>query len=325
MRIQSSPNIPFINSALVRWFISPDLRDASTYAAYNQRAVIVMSLSLVLWGPVFGVVHLLAFNVLWMTFAVMSTALAFLAALTLIRFTKSTQWASQIICSTLYILLIALTSNTGGIASPVSSWFLLVPVLASVFLERRLWTYTWTGLVILALMGLFTASYWGWDTTSVLKVPWQDSLLFMATITSLIIAVLMMFAIRYEIETWVLNEARRSEEKLRRAHQKASEQSKESLHALIKHSPEGIVVHHDGNVVYANPAFRQLGKYDKDSIDDLPINDLLKTTQPAVERTTPVLRNRHDSTLADEHQVVCKDGLQVPVEVTTFMANFDNT
>lgn len=57
MNESTRPDIPCIDSRVVSSFITPSLRDESTYEAYHHRSVALIALSLTAFGPVFGLFY----------------------------------------------------------------------------------------------------------------------------------------------------------------------------------------------------------------------------------------------------------------------------
>ncbi|MBA2663227.1 MAG: PAS domain S-box protein, partial [Bradymonadaceae bacterium] len=309
MAATSSPRIPLINSAMVGHFLAPELREAQSHEAYHQRAVILVVLVSGIWGPIFGIFFGHVLGSPSMGVASMTTVLASFAVLNLVRLTRSVWWSSQIVCGLLLCLLISSVVQTGGIASASLAWLIFVPVMASFFLKRGRWTFVWAGMALCVLAGLFAAQILGWQPSNILEFPWQRQLHAVISTSSLLIAMLLMFAIHLEIETWALDSARAEEQRLRRAHQEASEQSRESLLALIEHSPEGIAIHREGALVYANPAFCELAGYEELDMESMALSDLLRVEPSGGE----------------EFQLVRREGAPLAVEVTEFPATFERT
>jgi PAS domain S-box-containing protein len=317
MTSDTQPKIPLLNSRVVNWFLPPSMRRKSDHKTYDLRAVILIGLALIFWGPVYSALCFFVFDVTPMAVAVGITTVLSFAALFLVRLTASAFWTSQSICSTLLILVVWMAWQTDGIVSPVMNWVLAVPILATVFLHDRRWSIFWTLTVCAVVTAVYTAPVAGIEPTSMLADADDRRLYFGASMVGLMVLVLSVFAVRHGIDTWVLDKAGR-------AHESAWKKSRQSLYALMENSPKPVIVHHDLTLIYANPAFYELvGISGEESLEGGELTRFARDEDEAMlRRSLEVLRQR-DSLRARETILVKDDGTEIPVEVTAFRSTFD--
>ncbi len=324
-----APEIPFIQSRAVAWFLTPRFRDEVSYDAYNQRTVVLISLTLAIWGVFFSLFQWSVLNAPSMAIPTAAATLVAVASLLLYRFSATTPWPGLIVCGVLLGLLGWLSFQTGGITSPVIFWVLLVPMAAHLLLQKRRLTYQWSAMAILVVAAMFAASLSGVEAPMVLEMQWHRELLFAMSTVGLVFASITIFGIRQRMETWLLNQARseeaeklRSETELRQFHQRAREDARESLRTLMKNSPDGIVVHTEQEVVYANPAFRRLVGYD---VDETFGGEILDELQEGLDlgREANALDETGDGMAINEHELTCRNGETVACEITAFQARLD--
>jgi diguanylate cyclase (GGDEF)-like protein/PAS domain S-box-containing protein len=90
------------------------------------------------------------------------------------------------------------------------------------------------------------------------------------------------------------------------------------LELLVEHSPDAIVVHQDGRIVYANPAAAKIVGEDLMSDMGKPISSYLHPdyVRPTLERLTQ-LTEPGDAMKGHEAVIIRADGAQIPVEVAS--------
>ncbi|MFZ0666920.1 MAG: EAL domain-containing protein [Acidimicrobiales bacterium] len=90
------------------------------------------------------------------------------------------------------------------------------------------------------------------------------------------------------------------------------------LELLVEHSPDAIVVHQDGRIVYANPAAAQIVGEDLMSDMGKPISSYLHPdyVRPTLERLSQ-LTEPGDAIKGFEAVIIRADGVQIPVEVAS--------
>ncbi len=107
--------------------------------------------------------------------------------------------------------------------------------------------------------------------------------------------------------------------------QRDLQRSKESFRALIENLPDAVIVHHQGTIVYLNPAAGQI--LDHDSFEQLvgqPISRLISTEDWDEFKTSMEESIQGGAVRFIEHQLVAEGGVEIPVESTTFQAAFQN-
>lgn len=323
------PNIPFIDSRLITWFLPPELRQSGTYEAYKHRIVLMIALSLVFWGPFFAILYDVVLNLREVAFVIVGSSILSVGAIILLRKTHSRRLAGHILCLSLVVLLIYLTTIDGGLESSALYWLLLLPLMASIYHEGRLSSYVWGGVVIACVAFFFVADLVGREFTS-LYTPEQKTIILASALISLIFAVFALFSIRFSFETWLRDvakreeaEKRRTEEQLHRSRERAWEQTQKGLRALMEHSPDGIAVARGHVVLYANPFIIDLLGYDEDEMVGMSVEKFRSEAEgPKVAQLDRQLRGR-DSISCLEMVLLRKDGSQVPVEIHAFRTVFD--
>ena len=317
MNVNSQPNIPLLNSGLVNWFLPPAMRRRSDYEAYNLRAVILIGLTLIIWGPVYSALWVLVFDVPSMAVAIVLTMVVCFGALFFVRLTASSFWTSQVICGALLILVLWLSWHTDGVASPVMSWILAVPILVTVFLNEKKWAIFWILLVCAVVFGVYFAPFLGATPGALLEDNGGRYLYFGASTVGLLLLILAVFSVRLGIDTWMLDSASR-------AHELAWKSSRQSLHALMENSPKAVIVHHDMELVYANPAFCELAGVDADeSLEGVKLTEFARDEDEQMLRKSLDILRKRNSLRARETILVSRDGKEIPVEVTAFSSTFD--
>ena len=79
-----------------------------------------------------------------------------LAALALLRLCSTTNGAREVLATTIFIILLSLIYRTGGATSPSVIWLSVCPLLSTASGGARS-GIRWTGLILVALAGIFAA------------------------------------------------------------------------------------------------------------------------------------------------------------------------
>ncbi|MDP9164813.1 MAG: PAS domain S-box protein, partial [Actinomycetota bacterium] len=98
-----------------------------------------------------------------------------------------------------------------------------------------------------------------------------------------------------------------------------------SFRRLVEHSPDGIVVHRDGRVAYANlTAIRWIGAQYADQVRGHPFAEFVHpdSIESVLTRMT-ALRNEGDVTRPSEGVLVRLDGTTLDVEAVTALTTWD--
>jgi PAS domain S-box-containing protein len=96
------------------------------------------------------------------------------------------------------------------------------------------------------------------------------------------------------------------------------QKSEEQYRQLIEHSPDGICIHQDGNIVFMNEAMKKILKTSKDNpVLDNPFLDIVKPEyhQSTLDRHRTVIEKGVDVGQV-EHKYVRQDGKEIDVEVS---------
>jgi signal transduction histidine kinase/CheY-like chemotaxis protein len=140
-------------TALVEWFMPPDLRAADPDTFRRAKLCIAYNLAVPLWAPGFGVL-------LWAVGLPLIGAIVFGATLLtplplwVLRRTGSLVLTGNLIAAIMSLITGYCTWLEGGLGAPGVLWFPMVPILAMLIAGR--WTgIAWTGTNVLVLVGFY--------------------------------------------------------------------------------------------------------------------------------------------------------------------------
>ncbi|MFW5967304.1 MAG: PAS domain S-box protein, partial [Persicimonas sp.] len=322
------PDIRFIDATLIDRFLAPEHRDTHTFEAYDQRAVVLIVLWILACGVWFVPLYGFLLDAWPSAIAVALCCSAVFGGLFTLRWTGTTLWSCNITCLALTAILTWLSLRTGGIASAPAFWLLLVPVSAHALYHNRHFTVGWAVAALAALGFIYTVKRLD-GSFSVLSNA-ENDLLFLAGTIGLLFAVLQIVNIRNGFERWLYESVRRrevarreAEAELRRANEESRERARQSLRALIENSPDAIIVHQSGQIIYTNAAARELVGYSEDELHQMTVEDLVDEAE--LERVRERVASLRDASALPlrEMEVVRKDGTRVAVEATAFKGTFD--
>lgn len=327
MSDQEIPNIPFINSSIIGWFLPPDLRHQHTYTAYKSRAVMLVALVLMMWGPTFGLMYWLILDMVDVALVIIAATLVAALAILMIRVLRSVSLAGHTLCAEILLLMIYLASIEGGIHSGALFWLILLPLQASVYQDDRWSPYIWGGLAVLTVAAFFALDIMGWTFPNAYD-PDHLRLLSASSAVSLIFAAQSIFFIRFGIERWLLANVQQEEADKRKAeaalhHSQRQDwlQTRDTLQALVEHSPEGIAITLDGEIIYANPRFHSISGYEEDVVVEKKISDFFKPEDPIFKQGLAGADIGEPSNF-QETTLITREGEELAVQVHSFSAVF---
>lgn len=331
MHYSPGPRIPLIDSPLVSWFVSPEIRGDDTYEAYYQRTVAFIALALSMWGPVFALMYWFVLDIPTLAVGLLGATASWIGALGLLRRWGSTLWPSQLICASVMAFLTWSAWKTGGIHSPGAFALIIVPILATAYHREQRWAWMWSGMAtVVVVVFVAVAVRRGWEMPTALGGIEDITMLYASSIVGVLIAMVVVFAIRHRFESWLLTrtrrqeaERRRAERALRRVHERARIRSRKSFQSLMEKSPDGIVVHRERRILYANPAFRELIGFDGESMEGISLERFVRPQDTNDwERGLERLKKRESLEIRDR-EIRCFDDTTLPVDVKAFEATFD--
>ncbi len=254
-----APRIPLIESRLVTAFIHPSRRDARDYDTYNQCLATLFGLMVWLVTMGFAGLYLWFLDSAALAVGLASCGVVSLVLLVIIRWKGSARWYVHALCSLVLITASWLVWHTGGLASPVLVWLILVPGIAIAIRGRSRTTILWALIAIGVILGLLAMGpLESWELRQGLETQQDRSMIALST-GMLLVTMIILFTMRNEMERWLFNSLMEQEKRVRDMLQQRDRHTRRTLMELMDQSPEGVVmVSNDGEVVYCNPASAKL-------------------------------------------------------------------
>ncbi|MGM0555180.1 MAG: ATP-binding protein [Myxococcota bacterium] len=215
------------------------------------------------------------------------------------------------LCTSSMVTLVIVSLATGGMGSLAVYW-LIVPVLyAHVFIDSRAAFY-WAIGSILAMGGIAAAEAWGGVAATRVPDELRPTVVFFSA-ASLIGLTSITLAINSRLQEW-------AEASLKRTQQRMLEATREGFQTLVENTPDGVLVHRNHVIRYANPAAaRCLAVEDVEALIGETVDEYL-TTDSTWE---PIDEGDHSPHRANEQLLRREDGSEIPVELTQFHAPVD--
>lgn len=321
--ITNRPDIPWIDSALVDWFVPPEMQDDSSYEAYQYRAVVLCTLGLTFWAVPFALV--LAAMAIPELAAVSAAGLVTVAVLKIVSMTGGKYWPGQVTCSFTIVLVGAGAWLDGGISSPAVYWLVVAPVVAGMFQDETRWTVIWTVVAIAAALGLYLVGQLGVQPATVLDAPWKRRVLEVGSPAALFVGLVLVFVLQRRLQGWLVETIRRKEDEQRDVDQQVRQMTRETLWTMLDASPVGIVVENQQQrIMYANGAFQSLAGYEDFELEGMPTDNLLRETGCEAVLDDISSSAQQDPLFVGERDVVGKDGELHPVEIHAFWAEIED-
>ena len=214
----------------------------------------------------------------------------------------------------LWLVLVVLGCLTGGPLSPAKYWMPALPVIALLFVG-------WRSALGWALVGfLHEAALHGWVDVGhtfpqILPGPWlhRYELVAQGSLAVLLVAL-----------GWVYLRARDAAVEAEWRGAQRLIRSEQRFRALVERLPLAVLVHRHGEVIYANTEAVSLSGYGSlEALVGMPILDLTDPAdRAAVSARVAQLVEVGDSATPSELRLLRKDGTGVPLEVSSFTAEF---
>ncbi len=147
-------------SRFLDWLVPEQIRAADADARRRARLVVGFTLALVIWGPIFSVVYV-ALGLPQFSVAVLIAAALGILNIAAFRRTGSISQAGNLMTLILFGIIAYLTLSSDGANSPAISWFVPIPMLATMILGYRsgvIWLLV--NLAMLAVLYLEAGSQW---------------------------------------------------------------------------------------------------------------------------------------------------------------------
>ena len=133
--------------------LPPEMRGGDADTRRKARLVLAFTLALIFWVPVFFVIYWWL-DVPALSIGVVLAGFAAILVPVLLRTTRSIYWAGTVLTLDLYWVLMICSILTGGISSPGPSWFVAVPMLATLILGFRAGA-VWLVVTLMSLVAMF--------------------------------------------------------------------------------------------------------------------------------------------------------------------------
>lgn len=252
------PRIPFLQSRWTQYFIRKSLRGKQDYESYNQRIFVLIGGNLIFWAVVFGLTYQVMGMSLYLSLSLYLCAFTGVRVLQRLRRGMGEAKFTTCTCVLLTVAITVVCSFTGGIESPVIYWLILVPMVSVALqgFQKELFLWGLVPLVVITILGI--CDFESLDHREMMGTTERQFLTALST-GGLMIAVLVMFGVRRELETWLLLTALEGERMLRQLHEEQSTKARDSLVKTLDHSPEAVlVIGADDVITYANGPCREL-------------------------------------------------------------------
>jgi PAS domain S-box-containing protein len=310
MNAEDNLTIPLLHSRTVDYFVSPNDASAPPSSRLRARLLVLSLLLLVAWAPLNAAFYL-AINASTIAIAVLAMTAASVIPLYISRRSGRHDIIGHYVAVTSLATLILVILDTGGLESLAVYWLAIVPIYAHVFIGRKA-ALGWAGTAVCILFGLALATSQGAMPTSDIPremIPWIN---LFSSISFIGLATLL-FALNGRLREV-------AERRLRDAQARMLEATRKGFHKLIEHSPDGILVHRDASIRYANPAaVRLLGLEDTTDVAGKPLERFVDVDAlPDPDDSGEFGRHSMKQT-----KVEGEDGHEVPVELTQFVAPVD--
>ncbi|TXD34387.1 response regulator [Lujinxingia vulgaris] len=314
-----APRIPLLFSPPVNFFTPPELREARSYEAYKHRVAALLGLGLWIWAPVFALMYITIFDSFMLFAELMAAGVIGLMAIWRMRKTGDEVWLAHQTCAVLSVVLIVLTLHTGGIYSPVLFWLLLVPVVSITMAGPSKALWFWMAVALAVMAYFYVEPIPEIDLRTVVTINNHRSMLTVSMV-GLLLATLMMFWARYQIERWLMERNNESQRRLQELHEETKRVARDTLLEIMERTPQGVVLlNADGNAIYGNASFKELGCYDDESLRSLHATTLF--TNPEGEPLQSLLNGQSQNILAMLHTASDE---QLAIRLSIFTAIFEN-
>ncbi|MFW6053385.1 MAG: PAS domain-containing protein, partial [Persicimonas sp.] len=247
-------------AGLINYFIPDDLVDDTGIERKRARMGVKTTFTVVFWAFLAASISF-AGGSLYAAIGLVLCGTTVSTAPLVLRSTGRMDIAGHVIVTPVYVLLIWLIHQNGGLLAPAIVWLTMLPLLASLFLGTRMakaWLWlvvgTWAAVLVATLM----------DYTFPTQLPPK-----VATIqrgVSLIgmgVTAFIILNLKDNLQTWLTDQLREKEAETR---------------AVLETAPDGIVtVDTEGEVLTANKAAAHIFSRERDDMLGRDIRELIST------------------------------------------------
>ena len=149
-----------IRGRMLDWFVPQQLQ-ADTGASRQALRAVAFGLAMLFWTPVFSPIFYVLGSPRGGAMLV-CVAFAILGSMLSLRLTRSVWTTGNLISTSVFAVLVAITTVTGGIGAPALWWLPSVPIIALVICGVGSGTL-WAGISCLACIFFYVAAAQGWD------------------------------------------------------------------------------------------------------------------------------------------------------------------
>ncbi|TXD42708.1 response regulator [Lujinxingia vulgaris] len=310
-----APRIPLLFSPPVSFFTPPELREATTYEAYQHRVAALLGLGLWIWAPVFALLYITLFDIVLLFAELMIAGVIGLFTIWRMRKTRDEVWLAHQTCAVLSAVLFVLTLHTGGIFSPVLFWLLLVPVVSITIAgpSRAIWFWMAVSIAILLVFYLEWIPEWPLLTIN------NHRLILFLSMLGLLLATMMMFGARYQIERWLMERNAQSQSRLQELHVQTEQIARATMIEIMERTPQGVLLlDEQGTPIYANASFRELSAYTDENLPAHHASTLLSAPDGS---PLPGLLSGQSQNIPAQLRVA--SGEQLAIKLSIFTTTFD--
>ncbi|TXD37135.1 response regulator [Lujinxingia vulgaris] len=258
--------------------VAPDFADAPVEQAFRAKIVIVFSLSLAIWAPIYSVI-MYALSSTWLSAAgVMLCAGTVCASILMLRKNVSFNVIGNWLAFNVYWCMIFVTM-VAGFGSPPLLWLAVVPMLAILVANIR------SGVVWLVLSLTASAIYYIQILSGTERAPSlgeRESIIFEMTVLAGLYVLVLSLTLAYEaLKNWAVSQMQRRE-----AHTRA----------IVETAADGILtLRANGQIEELNPAATRIFGYPQDAIVSSPFSAIVPAITGSPRAESPLKDERDDS------------------------------
>ena len=251
-------------SKFIDHFVPDDLDDESGIETRRARMGVSTAFTIVFWAVLAASISAFGGSYYSALGLVLCGGVVATAPWVLLK-TRRMDIAGHLIVTPIYILLMWLVHENEGLDAPAIVWLTMIPLLASLFLGKRI-AKIWLRVIVLSWLVVTVAMLMGYDFPTHLP-PKVADVQAGISLVGMGITAFVILNMKDDLQTWLTEELR----------QKEAETS-----AVLETAPDGILtVDTDGKILIANKAAEQIFEVKRESMIGEDIRKLVSTLDAA--------------------------------------------